>query len=499
MTRLLLVLGLLLGQPVVSPATPIDHFVVLMQSNHSFDNYFGTYPGADGIPADVCMPHNSDAPSSDRCVKPFRLGAQSPSDLDHLPSTQRAQYNQGKMDGFVEAYRKRGRDGTNAMGYYDRAELPFYWNFADRFTLFDRFFSSARGGNLFYWVTGQGPSGDVPTIFDRLQDKGVSWRFYVENYAKGEKARVPLLSFPRFSENPELASHIVDLSEYYRDLSTGTLPSVAYVVSSGSSENPPSRIQAGQELVRSMTSSLARSRYWSSSAFMVTWDGPGGFYDHVSPPQVDRDGYGFRVPALLMSAYARRGHVDHTEADHTAVLRFIEDNWGLAPLGPRDARSPNLFSAFDFSAPARPPELVGTLESAAPAASKSGVVYVSYGLAVVIAAGCLVARRARRLRPVVAHGIAGLVAAGRGAAQRVWRAKPNVAGMVAAGQGLGLRVRRAKPADPSGPDGTTVLGVASRRATQQIRRAKSAASHHLAALIASARDTTQRIRRRWKP
>ncbi|MFI6099922.1 alkaline phosphatase family protein [Lentzea sp. NPDC051213] len=405
MMRLLLVLGLLFPQPVVvaaSPTTPIDHFVVLMQSNHSFDNYFGTYPGADGIPADVCMPHNSDNPSSDRCVKPFRLGAQSPSDLDHLSSTQRAQYNAGKMDGFVEAYRKRGRDGTNAMGYYDRAELPFYWNFADRFTLFDRFFSSARGRNLFYWVAGVAAPGrteagdDIPTIFDRLEAKGVSWRFYVENYAKGEKARVPLLSFRRFVEDPKLAGRIVDLSEYYRDLSAGTLPSVAYVVSSGSSENPPSRIQAGQELAQSMTSSLARSRYWPNSAFMVTWDGPGGFYDHVPPPQVDQDGFGFRVPALLMSAYSRRGHVDHTEADHTAVLRFIEANWGLETLGTRDARSANLFSAFDFTGPPRPPELVGTLESAARVGSKSAVVYFSYGIAVLVAAGCLAAQRVRR-------------------------------------------------------------------------------------------------------
>lgn len=436
MTRLLLVLGLLFPQPVVaaSPATPIDHFVVLMQSNHSFDNYFGTYPGADGIPTDVCMPDNSANQGPGRCVKPFRLGVLSPSDLDHLPSTQRAQYNQGKMDGFVEAYRKRGRDGTNAMGYYDRAELPFYWNFADRFTLFDRFFSSARGGNLFYWVAGRpapagpAPAGgyrDIPTIFDRLEAKGVSWRFYVENYANGQKGRVPLLDIQRFVDDPEPASRIVDLSEYYRDLSAGTLPSVAYVVSSGSSENPPSRIQAGQELVRSMTSSLARSRYWSSSAFLVTWDGPGGFYDHVSPPQVDQDGYGFRVPALLMSAYARRGHIDHTEADHTAVLKFIEDNWGLAALGPRDARSANLFSAFDFAGPPRPPELVGTLESVAPVRSKSAVVYFSYGIAGLVAAGCLAARRARcRWKPAVAdfsNGLTFLVSAGHVAVQRLRR------------------------------------------------------------------------------
>ncbi|SMD20570.1 alkaline phosphatase family protein [Kibdelosporangium aridum] len=401
------------AEPARATSTPIKHFVVLMQSGHSFDNYFGTYPGADGIPAGTCMRLSKDKPSTDGCVRPFRLGAESPDHLDHGPTTQRAQYAEGRMDGFVSAYRERGLDGANAMGYYDANDLPYYWNVAQKYTLFDRFFSSASTGsrrNRFYWVAGvptpgsservpPGGYGDIPTIFDRLEQAGVPWKFYVENYdpkitfrapgsgpKAGQPTRVPLLNYARFLDDPKLSGKIVDLTQYYTDLRDGTLPAVAYVASSGSSENPPSRVRAGQALVRKMTARLAKSRYWSSSAFMWTYDSWGGWYDHVPPPKVDNDGLGFRVPALLVSAYSRRGHIEHTQLDHTAVLKFIEDNWRVAPLGERDARSAGINGAFDFASPPRPPELLGTDRSTAPPApAPATVVYLSYGGAVVLA------------------------------------------------------------------------------------------------------------------
>jgi phospholipase C len=430
----LLAIGFLLVQPAavavaqpVRTTTPIEHFVVLMQSNHSFDNYFGTYPGADGIPANTCLPLNTDNSTADNCVKPFKLGDQSPSDLDHRPGTQRVQLNDGKMNGFVAAYRRKGRDGTNSMGYYDGADLPYYWSTAANFTLFDRFFSSASTGsrlNHFYWVAGvptpggteRVPAegyGDIPTIFDRLEAKGVPWKFYVENYdpkitlrtpgtgpKAGQTTKVPLLNYARFLDNPALFGKIADLSEYYRDLKAGTLPSVAYVVSAGSSENPPSRVQAGETLVRDMTSELARSQYWSKSAFMLTYDGWGGFYDHVAPPKVDQYGYGFRVPTLLMSAYSRRGHIEHTQLDYTSVLKFVEDNWSLAPLGERDAKSASLAGAFDFGAPPRAPELVGTASPAStPPTGRAPIVYTTYGAAVLLAAAFVLGPAGvRRLR-----------------------------------------------------------------------------------------------------
>lgn len=397
--------------------TPIQHLVVLMQENHSFDNYFGTYPGADGFPPDTCMPIDP-ADASQGCVKPWHIGDQSISDLSHSASTYVDQYNGGKMDGFVSALNKRKQDGRLAMGYYDDRDLPYYWNLADHYVLFDRFFSSASEGsffNHFYWVTGVPPtlkrgenigtwSANVPTIFDRLQEKGISWKFYVQNYDPtityrnlgnvGNRASqvvwVPLLNIDRFLDQPELSSHIVDLNQYYTDLRENTLPAVAFIVPSGSSEHPPSSLQSGQRFVRTLIQELMRSQAWDTSAFLLLYDDWGGWYDHVAPPQVDDYGYGPRVPGVLVSPYARKGFIDHTELDFTSVLKFIQENWGVASLSERDAQANNFLSAFDFSMPGRKATYLGTERTTTlPRQAPTRVIYLAYGVALLVASATI--------------------------------------------------------------------------------------------------------------
>jgi phospholipase C len=405
--------------------TPIQHVVWMMQDNHSFDNYFGTYPGADGIPRDVCLRLNLNRESTRGCVQPFRIGDTPIEDLSQGPGVQRRQENGGRMDGFVAAYRRLGLDGTSAMGYYDGADIPFHWNVADQYVLFDRFFSSTKVGSreaYLYWVAGNAPTGqtplrssagydDLPTIFDRLADQGISARFYVENLdeaaTSGESrvsrssqlVKVPLLSMKRFRDGGENAGQVVDLKQYYLDLRNGTLPAVSYIVTTRSSENPPAGPNAGSRTLRKVTTELMKSSAWSTSALMWTYDGWGGWYDHVPPPKVDSRGYGFRVPALLVSPYAKSGEVNHTVLDYTAMLHFIETNWKLAPLSSRDKQSAGLGSAFDFSAAPRPanslpwtwpaPEVEAATNSPAP------VIYSVYGLAAAIAIA-IVSMAARR-------------------------------------------------------------------------------------------------------
>jgi phospholipase C len=390
------------AQAATGTATPIGHIVVLMQSGHSFDNYFGTYPGADGIPSGTCLPASTLQPKAHACVRPYHLGGALANDLDHGSGTWARQYDGGRMDGFVSAYRRLGLSGVTALGYYGRPDIPFYWNVAGNYVLFDRFFSSAPVGvrlNRFWWVAGRptpsggeripaGGYGQVPTIFDRLTAAGVSWKMYVQNYdphvtyrtarsgnANSQVSRVPLVDFPRFVDNRELASHISDSSAYYGDLRRGTLPAVAFMTTAGASESPPGSPQAGQQFVRQAVTALEMSSYWPTSAFMWTYDNWGGWYDHVMPPK----GWGFRVPALLVSAYARQGQVNHTTMDYTAILKFIEENWHVAALSSRDAQSPGLASAFDFSGPPRPAELlVGQPAATAPPNAKAAVVYAVY-------------------------------------------------------------------------------------------------------------------------
>lgn len=395
------------------PATPIEHFIVIMQENHTFDNYFGTYPGANGIPAGTKMPVNPDDLSLGY-VEPWHIGNSSITDLSHNQATFEEQFNNGQMDGFVAALNRRNQNGQLAMGYYDDRDLPFYWNLADQYVLFDNFFSSAKEGsftNHLYWVAAQAPPPDdgrelaeqlseMPTIFDRLEEAGVSWKFYVQNYdpsinyrnlgTSGNRASqviwVPLLNFPRFLDDPALSSHIVDLSEYYNDLRNGTLPSVAYIVPSGASEHPPSHPMAGQRFVKNLIQELMRSSAWESSAFLLTYDDWGGWYDHVAPPQVDAYGYGPRVPAILVSPYAHTGKIDSTQLDFTSILKFIEENWGIAPLAQRDTNANNFLSAFDFNQPPRQAEFLSfTRESAAvPKSNPTNIIYLSYGSVLVL-------------------------------------------------------------------------------------------------------------------
>jgi phospholipase C len=405
--------------------TPIQHIVTLMQENHSFDNYFGSYPGAEGIPKGACVPVNPAA--AQPCVKPFVIGRQPLESLDHDRAHFDVARNGGAMNGFVAAQSSRAATNNLTMGHYQPSDLRYYWNLANEYVLFDHFFSASAGSsraNHLFWTTGTsgalaadaipaGGLGNLPTIFDRLEAAGVSWKFYVQNYdpratfrrgpqaeRSAQVARVPLLAYARYIDDPKLFSHIVPVSQYFEDLQRGTLPAVSYIVPSGSSERPPSNLRSGQRFVRSLLDGLSASQQWASSAFIWTYDTWGGWYDHVSPPQVDQDGYGFRVPALLVSPYARRGHVDHTQLDSTSILRFIEDNWSLPPLAARDANAKSLRPAFDFAAVARPATLVPA-DRALPTAvrSRTSVVLVLYLTALAFAVALIGAVVWRMRRP----------------------------------------------------------------------------------------------------
>lgn len=411
-------------------ATPIKHLLVLMQENHTFDNYFGTYPGVDGIPSGTKMPVDPTDPDSEY-VEPWHIGNSTITDLSHSASTFDEQFNNGEMNGFVWALNRRNQDGRIAMGYYDGSDIPYYWNLADRYVIFDRFFSSAKDGsfsNHMYWVAGIPPEternqelpkylADVPTIFDRLEEKGITWKFYVQNYDPtityrnlgdvGNRASqvvwVPLLNFDRFLDDPELASHIVDLSEYYVDLRQGTLPAVAYMIPSGASEHPPQNPSSGQRFVKNIIQELMRSDAWEHSAFMLLYDDWGGWYDHVAPPQVDEYGYGPRVPALLVSPYARQGFVDNTELDFTSILKFVQYNWSIAPLAERDAKANNFLTAFDFDQTPRKAEYLplSRLEEPKSRQAPTVIIYSAYGTAL-LATGLIVLGaflRPRFLRP----------------------------------------------------------------------------------------------------
>jgi phospholipase C len=394
---------------------PIQHLVFLMQENHTFDNYFSAFPGVDPAPASVCManwiptpvpvpkpsasqtattasptptskskatpsptPSPTPAPSATECFPRFHLSSHRTVDLNHGAVAALRAFDGGKMDGFSAAQAQYNLPLNLTMGYYDGTDLPLYYNLASSYVLSQRFFSSGWGSseiNHMYSIAARagGPlpanGYEFPTIFDRLSAAGVSWKFYVQNYdpaitfrnhdpAAAKSAQLiwaPVLNFSRFLDDPSLASHIVDMQQYFTDLQNGTLPAVAYLAPSGLSEHPPGDISVGQSFGTSTVTSLMRSSAWDSSVFALTWDDWGGWYDHVPPPQVDGDGYGFRVPAIFVSPYAKTGTIDNTTYDFTSILRFIEDNWSLQPLTARDATANSISDALDLTrTPAAP-------------------------------------------------------------------------------------------------------------------------------------------------
>jgi phospholipase C len=371
--------------------TKIQHVVVIMQENRSFDTYFGTYPGADGIPMQngtptVCIKD----PATGKCVKPYH----NPNDLNgggpHGAANAIADINGGQMNGFI-AQAERGRRGclntndpicTNSkavdvMGYHTGADIPNYWAYARNFVLQDHMFepnaSWSLPAHLFMvsaWSAKCSRPGDPsscvsnivgPVTTKQAQPGGadyawtdltyllhkynVSWAYYLSKGSgpdceddqelctqNPQNANVPgiwnpLPNFDTVKQDGQL-SNVQDVSNFFTAAKNGTLPAVSWIVPNGKfSEHPPALVSVGQSYVTSLVNAIMQSPDWSSTAIFISWDDWGGFYDHVTPPTVDVNGYGLRVPGLVISPYARQGYIDHQALSFDAYLRFIEDDF----------------------------------------------------------------------------------------------------------------------------------------------------------------------------
>ena len=439
------------GAPWTAPAPAaaagihkIKHVVVIMQENRSFDSYFGTYPGADGIPMrngvpSACVPD----PATAGCVRPYHDAADRNAGGPHDTIDARKDVAGGRMDGFIA----QARDGRrrvcrsnpdnpacsqspaepDVMGFHDWREIPNYWRYASDFVLQDHMFESDASwslpSHLFMvsaWSARCSQEGNPMSCRAAIQDPGsppgepqnttgavphydwtdltyllhrarVSWRYYVlkgsqpdcaddemlckavPQNAKTPGIWNPLPWFTDVKQDQQLAD-IAPLDSFLKAAKRGTLPSVSWITPSQAvSDHPPALVSKGQAYVTGLVNAIMRSPDWSSTAIFLAWDDWGGFYDHVVPPRVDSQGYGLRVPALVISPYARRGFVDHQVLSFDAYLEFIEDDFlggtRLDPLtdGRPDSRPTvrenakilgNLVRDFDFSQKPRPPLLL---------------------------------------------------------------------------------------------------------------------------------------------
>ena len=275
-----------------------------------------------------------------------------------LPTTHPAQPPAGPTPDWVR----------NTLSFSDWHEIPNYWEYARRFTLCDAFFSSLAGPsepNHLYTVAAQsgglvnnpppnlaGQDGvyTFPTMAELLEQSHVSWKYYDEKPNPHKHSLWnPMPGFRQFQQSPALMSHLVGLDEFTQDAKSGSLPSVCWIVPTPiDSEHPPADSARGMRHVTDLVNAVMSGPDWKDTAIIVTWDDYGGFYDHVSPPAVDRYGYGPRVPTLVISPYARSGFVCHTRFDFTSPLKLIEERFGLKPLTARDAAANDMRDCFDF-------------------------------------------------------------------------------------------------------------------------------------------------------
>jgi phospholipase C len=326
-------------------SSPIQNVLIIVKENHAFDNYFGTFPGANG----VTLPPAANPPPSD------------------LPHNHAAWLN---------------RTTGAAKLQYSQKDIPEYFAYAQQFTLCDNYFTevaSQSAPNHLMLIAAASPiiddispsrkyqpnqPYDIPSLPAALQAAKLTWKSYgnSSNYFSYIKAL-------KGSKN------IVRQPQFDADVAAGTLPNVSWLYAPGSpvelSEHPPANISLGAQWTAARVSLIARSKYWATTAIFITWDDWGGWYDHVAPPLKDtwsgggpakgpayagsQFSYGTRVGCLIVSPYSRRG-VNHNFHSHVSIVKFCEKTFGLLPLNSRDAASDDMTDCFDFSqTPLAPP------------------------------------------------------------------------------------------------------------------------------------------------
>jgi phospholipase C len=370
--------------PAARAALPVKNIVVLMKENRSFDHILGRLhtqgqPDAEAIPSTFTNPDlqgMSVAPHHEplTCIA---------SDPAHQWLAMHAGVNGGKMDGFVKnAASSTNTDGHFVMSVYEDTDLPFYYWLAGTYAINDRHFASVRSGtfpnrNFLLLGTADGvsytgggyPDPATPTIFDAMDQAGVTWGVYSDGMLLGGTLNWTL-SHP--------GAHT--MTDFLSALDAGTLPAVSFVdaIENVEDEHPTADLQVGEAWTRDVYQHAVASPLWPTLAMIWTYDEGGGFADHVPPPEqacvarpVPKDkGFfelGPRVPFAVISPYARAHHVSHVVQEHTAITRFIEAVFDLPALTARDANSGALLDLFDFDCPpalAQPP--------AAPASGTKG-------------------------------------------------------------------------------------------------------------------------------
>ncbi len=363
----------------------INHIVFIVKENRSFDHFFGTFPGANGA---------TQGTVSNGSVIQLKHATDMIRDMGHGYSDAVTGIDGGKMDKFDLVYLGNVNGDYLALSQLYQSDIPNYWQYATNFVLSDAMFTSLEGpsfpNHLFTvaatsgtvytnpndpvhptspsWgcdsdvgttvslkdaegdVTTSYPCFDFQTVADSLQTAGQSWAYYAPTVGQSGYQYSALDSINHIRNTSLWTSNVLPFTQFATDAAAGKLPAVSWLIGGeGNSEHPPSSVCVGENWTVNQINAIMQGPDWASTAIFITWDDFGGFYDHAPPPVVDNLGFGPRVPMLIISPYAKKGFISHTQYEFASVLRFIETRFSLPTLTARDAAASDMTDSFNFN------------------------------------------------------------------------------------------------------------------------------------------------------
>ena len=382
----------LAAQPDTSAPQYIKHVVIVMQTNRSFDNLFGTFPGADGATSGKM--HNG------KTIALKAINLYSPKLFQNSRKASIVDYDGGLMDGWSEVYVDRAPCPTCAYHRVMPAQIVPYWTMAKRYVLADRMFPTENSGDFSshqdlirgssamddheslidfpahgpwgcdaqkgtttplvtnanqYIQGGPYPCLTYSTLRDLLDAKKVSWKYYAPPLFTGGLSGAYWNAFDAISGvryGPEWTTNVsMPETNVLTDISNGSLPAVSWVAPNDQNSDHAGfgTSDTGPQWVAQVVNAIGKSKYWKSTAIVVLWEDWGGWYDHVPPPQLDYAGLGIRVPMIVISPYAKAAYVSHTQYEFGSIINFVENVWSLGRLGTTDTRATSIGDVFDFT------------------------------------------------------------------------------------------------------------------------------------------------------
>jgi phospholipase C len=388
--------------------SPIKHVVIIVQENRTFNDFFATYSGADGTTVGQAVANSACSPPIEKGpINLAKVPLLVPHDLDHQYRGYKAAYHGGKMDAFdTILYQSKQPECAFPYQYTDPSQIRPYWSMAQQYALAEHMFTTQgsdsftahqdliRGGTIVepkkamvdlptcgtcFWGcdappgtqthlitkgnhTFDGPTGpfpcsnrfsmDYPTIRDLLDAKAISWKYYQPPFKTSNgKLLSAFDAIYAVRYGSEWSTNVVTpQTAIFADITAGTLPNVSWVIpDQADSDHPGDGSDTGPQWVASIVNAIGESSLWDSTAIVIVWDDWGGLYDNDPPKQVAYGGLGFRVPAIVVSPYAKAGYISKTNYEFGSILRYVEDNWNLGRLKTSDTRAASIIDCFDYS------------------------------------------------------------------------------------------------------------------------------------------------------